>query len=346
MLSIFINAATATANQQSTPSWQTLSILGQEFNYPFFLALPRQKHTAVALESLLCQHIYATLKQAKWDHTNLNNIPILLASSSYHITHYEAAYLYQQPIQKQISLDSIAHTLRQQLNTTQIYNLSTACTSSAQAIVQAAYMLHSHFCKQVLIVGFEAFNLYTFAHFQSMNLLSQCLPYLPMIHNNGLVLGEGIACLALSTQHNERSIKLSGISTLTNTQSFTNSDTDSLTKLIQHIIRNSQLDISQIDSIKIHGTGGQDDTIEKEVLATLLPNIPILPCKAFFGHTLGASGAIETAWLYHLMQQQQIPLLPSAYPSITTPPQRCLNYFLGFGGSYAGWIAECPATTH
>lgn len=52
---------------------------------------------------------------------------------------------------------------------------------------------------------FEMFNRLTFEHFQSMNLLSQANEYQPFINSTGIVLGEGVGCVALSTEKTSHS---------------------------------------------------------------------------------------------------------------------------------------------
>ena len=63
-------------------------------------------------------------------------------------------------------------------------------------------------------------------------------------------------------------------------------------------------------------------------------------------YTLGASGAMESAWLWQQLQQGILPEIPHppAYRSLPLAHGApladglYLNYFLGFGGSAAAWL--------
>ncbi|EPY99001.1 hypothetical protein [Mannheimia haemolytica] len=62
----------------------------------------------------------------------------------------------------------------------------------------------------------------------------------------------------------------------------------------------------------------------------------MLSPKAELGHTLGASGAVEMAWLWeHFREQQQ-----KKGGNRPLASQYSLCYFLGFGGSNVGWVLK------
>ena len=78
----------------------------------------------------------------------------------------------------------------------------------------------------------------------------------------------------------------------------------------------------------MHGVGGNSDEMEQSVLHELFPNTETILVKPDMGHTLGACGALETAFLIEHLQKTDI---------------KCghfLNYFLGFGGSNIAWILK------
>ena len=68
--------------------------------------------------------------------------------------------------------------------------------------------------------------------------------------------------------------------------------------------------------------------MEIRVLQDLFPHAQQLSLKARMGHTLGASGALESAFLFEQFKNNE---------------QKCgyfLNYFLGFGGSNIAWVLK------
>jgi hypothetical protein len=68
--------------------------------------------------------------------------------------------------------------------------------------------------------------------------------------------------------------------------------------------------------------------MEQQVLDELFPHAKRLLIKPYMGHTLGASGALETAFLIERLQNEG------------TKCSHFLNYFLGFGGSNIAWMLK------
>lgn len=151
------------------------------------------------------------------------------------------------------------------------------------------------------------FNRLTFEHFQSMNLLSQANEYQPFINPTGIVLGEGVGCVALSTEKNESFLcEIFGITTITDNENLTNSSKTVLHQLLTNCLTKTNLKIENIQGIKVHGVGGNSDEMEQSVLQELFPNTETILVKPDMGHTLGACGALETAFLIEHLQKTDI----------------------------------------
>jgi 3-oxoacyl-[acyl-carrier-protein] synthase II len=68
-------------------------------------------------------------------------------------------------------------------------------------------------------------------------------------------------------------------------------------RCMQMALKDAQLDASEIDYVNAHGTStAQGDVAESQATQRVLGFKPISSLKSYFGHTLGACGAIE-AWL-------------------------------------------------
>jgi len=75
--------------------------------------------------------------------------------------------------------------------------IATACTSSANAVLEASKLINAGIFKYVVIVGVEVFSTVMSSGFSSMKLLS-CNSQKPFDNSrNGLVLGEAIASILL-----------------------------------------------------------------------------------------------------------------------------------------------------
>ena len=325
-MNVYLNAVSARFAKHL--GQRTSNMLGQPLCFPYFNAF---KESLLSLEQLyhyIDQEIDRTLQRAGWDKSELKNIPILLGSTAYVISDCEMRVANHQPLPDEHSLAVISDDLRIRYQT-EVFSIATSCTSSAQAIGYAYKMLKASMYEKVLVVGFEMFNRLTFEHFQSMNLLSQADKYQPFANPTGIILGEGVGCIALSTQPNLTfSCEIFGITTITDNENLTNSSETTLRQLLTNCLTKTNLKIENIQGIKVHGVGGNSDEMEQSVLQELFPNTETILVKPYMGHTLGASGALETAFLIEHLQKTDV---------------KCghfLNYFLGFGGSNIAWMLK------
>ena len=325
-MNVYLNAVSARFAKHL--GQRTSNMLGQPLCFPYFNAF---KESLLSLEQLyhyIDQEIDRTLQRAGWDKSELKNIPILLGSTAYVISDCEMRVANHQPLPDEHSLAVISDDLRIRYQT-EVFSIATSCTSSAQAIGYAYKMLKASMYEKVLVVGFEMFNRLTFEHFQSMNLLSQADKYQPFANPTGIILGEGVGCIALSTQPNLTfSCEIFGITTITDNENLTNSSKTALRELLTDCLTKTNLKIENIQGIKVHGVGGNSDEMEQSVLQELFPNTETILVKPYMGHTLGASGALETAFLIEHLQKTNV---------------KCghfLNYFLGFGGSNIAWFLK------
>ncbi|AOF52962.1 beta-ketoacyl synthase [Rodentibacter caecimuris] len=347
-MTVYINAVSAQFAEKL--GQRTSQMLGQTTVLPYFNAFKEPLLSLERLYAYFDEQIDGTLKQVNWNKTEVKNIPILLGSTAYVMSDCEARIANQQPLPKEYSLAVIADHLRERYQT-QVFSFATSCTSSAQAIGYAYKMLKNNIAEKALVLGFEMFNRLTFEHFQAMNLLSQEPSYLPMIASNGMILGEGMGCIALSIQPN-RSLycEILGVTSVTDNENLTNSNKNSLKTLLKQCLKKAQISAEQIQGIKIHGVGGSSDEMEKQVLRELFPQTEWMLVKPYMGHTLGASGVLETVFFYQSLQAKYLAELPwqmqieSKSQSLTHGKAlKCgyyLHYFLGFGGSHIAWVTK------
>ena len=294
--------------------------LGQSIELPYFSAFDSALLNLPTLYALLEQQLEQCLLRAGWTISELAEIPILLGSTAYTIADCEYRFAAHQALPSEPSITAIGDYLQQKYGA-KVFNFATSCTSSAQAIGYAAKMIEQGKCQKALVLGFEMFNRLTFEHFQAMGLLA------PSAEEKGIILGEGIGCVALSDQPSN--CRILAVASLTDHLSLTNNSEQNLTRLIGKILQKSDRLPSEINAIKPHFVGGEFDEIEQAILQKMVLNRPHFLPKKVLGHTLGASGALETAWLLEQLQKN------AEHESFTV-----LNYFLGFGGSNIGWILQ------
>lgn len=186
---------------------------------------------------------------------------------------------------------------------------SSACTSGSMAIGQAYEAIK--YGKQTIMIagGAEELSAVGAAVFDvllatsRMNDQPEKSPRPFDANRDGLVIGEGAGCLILEEYEHaiQRGAKIYaeivGYASNTDGQHVTKPDTEMMGRCMQMALKDAHLDASQIDYVNAHGTStDQGDIAESQATARILGRKPISSLKSYFGHTLGACGAIE-AWL-------------------------------------------------
>ncbi|OOF70740.1 beta-ketoacyl synthase N-terminal-like domain-containing protein [Rodentibacter caecimuris] len=293
---------------------------GQTNELPYFSVFGEPLLNLPALYQLFEAQIEQCITQAGWSKRDLVDIPIFLGSTAYLMSDCEYRFAHQQDLSDDPSITGIGRYLSQKFGS-RVFNFATSCTSSAQAIGYAVKMIEQGKYEKILVLGFETFNQFTFEHFQAMGLLAQ------NTGEKGIVLGEGIGCIALSNQVSD--CRIFGVANLTDSCSLTNNSESALARLISKILCQSKCLGTEISAIKPHMVGGSFDEVELLLLEKHFPNRPHFLPKKQLGHTLGASGVLEIGWLMEHLHKNEL-----------EQSMLVLNYFLGFAGSNIGWILQ------
>lgn len=196
---------------------------------------------------------------------------------------------------------------------------STACTSSANALLNAHRLLQAGLIDHAFVIGLEFFNKTTLLGFHGLSLISPSGRVAPFsARRDGLILGEGCGLLMLSRTKTDQ-ISLCGGATATDNYSLTAANTDGST--LRHAMRlaldNCGLTESALAAIKVHGTASMmSDEAEAEGLRQLLLTQapPLFALKPYIGHTLGACGALEAALVYGCLMRGQLPFNTTSGP--------------------------------
>lgn len=121
---------------------------------------------------------------------------------------------------------------------------------------------------------------------------------------DGLVIGEGAGTLILEELEHARArgakiyAEIVGFATNSDGQHITQPSAHTMQIVMENALRDAGLDAAAIGYVNAHGTAtDQGDIAESTAThAVFGPRQPISSLKSYFGHTLGACGAIE-AWL-------------------------------------------------
>ncbi|MDR3093255.1 MAG: beta-ketoacyl-[acyl-carrier-protein] synthase family protein [Bacteroidales bacterium] len=183
-----------------------------------------------------------------------------------------------------------------------ITTVTTACSSSANAIIVGARMIRNGLADKVLVGGADALTRFTMNGFNSLQILSPtgCKPF--DAHRNGVTLGEGAAYLLLESENtalaDDIQCELSGYGSTSDAYHQTSSspDGEGAVMAIRKALSTAGLTPDCIDCINAHGTGTEVNDLSEgraieTVFGTKIP--PISSTKGYTGHTLAAAGAIE-----------------------------------------------------
>ena len=196
---------------------------------------------------------------------------------------------------------------------------SSACTSGSMAIGQAYEAIK--YGKQTLMIagGAEELSAAGSAVFDVLLATSvkndrpETTPRPFDAGRDGLVVGEGAGCLILEEYEHAQArgatiyAEIVGYGSNTDGQHVTRPDSEMMGRCMQLALKDAQLTAADIDYVNAHGTStDQGDIAESQATARILGKKPISSLKSYFGHTLGACGAIE-AWLsIEMMRRNQL----------------------------------------
>lgn len=191
-----------------------------------------------------------------------------------------------------------------------VITTSSACTSGSQAIGYA-YEAIKYGMQTVMVAGgaeelcpSEAAVFDTLFATSQKNNQPQSSPCPFDRDRDGLVIGEGAGALILEEYEHAkaRGAKIYGeiISFMTNCDAshITQPRKETMKVCIEQALKQANLSPSAIGYISAHGTAtDRGDIAESNATAEIFGNqTPISSLKSYFGHTLGACGALE-AWL-------------------------------------------------
>ena len=181
---------------------------------------------------------------------------------------------------------------------TQPIVVSNACVSGILAVSVAKRMIQSELYDNVFVIAGDEVSEFVLSGFNSFQAMSDspCKPYSK--NRTGVSLGEATAAVLISAEAKSAKIKVIGDSSINDANHISGPSRtgEGLFRSIQNALKEAQIDADKIDYISAHGTATPfNDEMEAIALNRLgLQNVPINSLKGFYGHTLGASGLLET----------------------------------------------------
>ena len=240
---------------------------------------------------------------------------------------------------------------------------STACASSASAIMSARNLLEAGLCDAVIAGGADIISDSIMLGFSALEAISPkpCNPFSK--NRSGITLGEGAAFFLLTL--NEEfpcDIKIIGCGESADAEHITapRADGEGAKNAMKAALVNACLKPEDIDYLNLHGTGTTlNDAMESTAVSAIFPStLPVSSTKSLTGHTLGAAGALELSFCCMALSCKNTEkfLPPHLWDNVFDPelPQlnfvskgtksnrlkRCISNSFAFGGYNASIIVE------
>lgn len=236
--------------------------------------------------------------------------------------------------------------------------ISNACISGVSALIVASRLIEAGKYKHILVAGGDLLTRFVVTGFQSFKSVSPeiCRPYDEA--RDGLSLGEACGSVLITSdlhrvkEHRPVIIRGGAITNDANHISGPSRTGDGLYYAISQAMDEAGLQPDAISFVNAHGTATlYNDEMESKALHLAgLDHLPLNSLKSYWGHTLGASGIIESIACMEQLRSGEVfatlgfetcgvpfPLsVSAAHRGI--PMNSCVKTASGFGGCNAAVV--------
>lgn len=327
-----------------------------DVQFPQALSVYDNRATRLSLAALACDGFSTHIAQAI-DRWGSDRVGIVLGTSTSGVERLERAYRDCGPDGPLNPEYSIQHNNDHQAVTAFLiehlglegpgYTISTACSSSAKAIVDAVQMVQLGLADAVLAGGVDSLCLTSIYGFEALELVAreQCRPF--DASRSGLSIGEAAAFLLVERDAEGPKLVGYGESSDASSMSTPPPDGAGAASAMRQALSMAGLGAGDIDYLKLHATATPiNDAAETAAVSAVFgQSAPVASFKGLIGHTLGAAGAIEAVMSLYAMKAELAPASAGCEqpdPGIEVPVRmtssgsgmtHVLNNAFGFGGS-------------
>jgi 3-oxoacyl-[acyl-carrier-protein] synthase-1 len=298
-----------------------------------------------------------------------SRIAVVLGTSTSGIAEAEAAYLSRNADgslpaafdYRQIEIGNPSEFLATELGLCgPAMTISTACSSSAKALLSGRRLLRQGLCDVAIVGGADTLSRFTVSGFGALEAVSpeRCNPMSK--NRKGINIGEGAALFLMTPEGGPVRLIGGGSSVDAHHVSAPDPTGNGAEDAMRAALTDAQLDASAIDYVNLHGTATQhNDAMESKAVERVFGGgVAMSSTKPLTGHALGAAGAIEAAFCWLLLGRENAEkrLPPHVYDgdfdpelssiSLVKPEQRAprlsriMSVSFGFFGNNAALILE------
>lgn len=234
--------------------------------------------------------------------------------------------------------------------------ISTACSSSANAMILGAQLLSTGRAKRVLAGGSDALCKFTIEGFKALSAMDTTGVTKPFSNErNGMNLGEAAAYLVMECEADALEAGRKPLAFFAgganrndaHHQTATSPEGNGPYLAMRDALEIAGLKPDEVDHINAHGTGtDNNDITELAAMERLFRKVPqYTTTKALTGHTLAAAGALEAVISIICMREGIVPVGHATSAAITghtampvaqtirRPLRNVLSNSFGFGGN-------------
>ncbi|EFQ65660.1 MULTISPECIES: beta-ketoacyl-[acyl-carrier-protein] synthase family protein [Pseudomonas] len=189
------------------------------------------------------------------------------------------------------------------------YVISTACTSSARALMSAQRLLDLGVCDAVICGGVDSLCKLTLNGFTALDAVSntRCNPF--SANRDGINIGEAAVLFLMSREPAPVALLGGGASCDAHHISAPEPTGKGALQAMRKALACANRVPGQIGYLNLHGTATQhNDAMESLAVASLFPDgVACSSTKPMSGHTLGAAGALEAAFCWLSLAHGRVP---------------------------------------
>ena len=187
-----------------------------------------------------------------------------------------------------------------------VNTFSTACSSSACAIIKGAELIMSGIVDAAIVGGIDIASDTTLVGFNGLEAVSSEITNPFSKNRHGITLGDGAAFFVIAKdnfENLENPVKLLGWGESSDAYHMTSPDPSGAgaEKAIRRALQMAKIEPNDVGYLNLHGTGTKfNDSMESKAVDSIFGKykVPCSTTKAVTGHTLGAAAALELSICY------------------------------------------------
>lgn len=272
-------------------------------------SIPSPSKSYTRLETLMIASIDSVLKASNLELTD--RVGLFIATTKGNIDVLDKAHPFSED---RAYLNTLGKVIQHHFKfSNEALLVSNACVSGLLAVVMAKRYIDLGVYDHVIVTGGDVLSKFVLSGFSAFQAMSheQCKPY--DLNRSGINIGEAIASLLVTKDTqllSDEAVQILGGGSCNDANHISGPSRtgEGLYRSVQSAMKEAKIQTEEIDYIAAHGTATLfNDEMEAVAFDRLGMNlIPLNSLKGYFGHTMGASGLVETIVGMHSLHRNTL----------------------------------------